>query len=276
MLICASFMFYIHHMSLKLTFEIKQNNKDQVQLQEISPSPQASQGQLLFLKHVTYTQNIMRFSKQSTQLLLICKNLSQVTTNNQGTKLPLPSPSFWSPTTQLGSPRDHHLIVNTIKSRHICSCFTKVKEFSLKHSQRCRLHAESNSHDPYVTPTVPLIWGLIQWRVLLGSEVASAITSRLSHLLAHPLQLSHLIIHNQFLTHKIVREYELGSLSWFIMPLAGQRRTPMNFAVPTMGLTDRLSKESKLQMKTEIQGGTNRQLQPNTQSQKQKGMSTFS
>jgi hypothetical protein len=35
-------MFYIHHMSLKLTFKIKQNNKDQVQLQEISPSPQAS------------------------------------------------------------------------------------------------------------------------------------------------------------------------------------------------------------------------------------------
>jgi hypothetical protein len=59
-----------------------------------------------------------------------------------------------------------------------------------------------------------------------------------------------------------VREYELGSLSWFIMPLAGQRRTPMNFAGPTMGLTYRLSKESKLQMKTEIQGEVNKDKPP--------------
>jgi hypothetical protein len=46
------------------------------------------------------------------------------------------------------------------------------------------------------------------------------------------------------------------------MPLAGQRRIPMNLAGPTMGLTYRLSKESKLQMKAEIQGGVNKDKPP--------------
>jgi hypothetical protein len=48
------------------------------------------------------------------------------------------------------------------------------------------------------------------------------------------------------------------------MALAGQRRTPMNFAGPTMGLTYWLSRESKLQMKTEIQGGVNKDKTANS------------
>jgi hypothetical protein len=38
---CTIHVLHSSYVSL-ITFEIKQNNKDQVQLQEISPSPQAS------------------------------------------------------------------------------------------------------------------------------------------------------------------------------------------------------------------------------------------
>lgn len=41
-----------------------------------------------------------------------------------------------------------------------------------------------------------------------------------------------------------------------------KKNPPMNFAGPTMGLTYWLSRESKLQMKTEIQGGVNKDKPP--------------